>query len=218
MGLRPFTGQVEVEGRAVRFRDAAAAFAAGVAYVSEDRKGRGLLLGQSLRANLTLAALDRFTRGPIIDVGAEERALSGAIREFDIRARRPDMLASQLSGGNQQKLLLAKIMLLEPRIVIIDEPTRGVDIGTKEQIYRFIAALAAQGRSVVVISSEMPELIGLCHRVLVMRQGRGAGEVSGADLTEDAIVFLATGVHEDDAARIAAGASLHGAAPRAGHA
>ncbi len=196
MGLRPFTGKVEVEGRAVRFRDAAAAFAAGVAYVSEDRKGRGLLLGQSLRANLTLAALDRFTRGPIIDVGAEERALSGAIREFDIRARRPDMLASQLSGGNQQKLLLAKIMLLEPRIVIIDEPTRGVDIGTKEQIYRFIAGLAREGRSVVVISSELPELIGLCHRVVVMREGRIAGEVSGDAMTEDAIVFLATGVDE----------------------
>jgi ribose transport system ATP-binding protein len=218
MGLRPFSGAVEVEGRNTRFRDAAHAFAAGVAYVSEDRKGKGLLLGQSLRANLTLAALDRFTRGPIIDVGAEERALSGAIREFDIRARRPDLLASQLSGGNQQKLLLAKIMLLEPRIVIIDEPTRGVDIGTKEQIYRFIAALSAQGRSVVVISSEMPELIGLCHRVLVMRHGRVAGEVSGPDLTEDAIVFLATGVHEDDAARIAAGRPTHGAAPRAGHA
>jgi ribose transport system ATP-binding protein len=205
MGLRAFTGEVAVEGRPTRFRDAAEAFRAGVAYVSEDRKGRGLLLGQNLRANLTLAALDRFTRGPVIDVGAEERALQGAIRDFDIRARRPDMLASQLSGGNQQKLLLAKMMLLEPRIVIIDEPTRGVDIGTKEQIYRFVAGLAAEGRAVVVISSEMPELIGLCHRVVVMRHGRVAGEVAGERLTEDAIVFLATGVHEDEAARIAAG-------------
>jgi ribose transport system ATP-binding protein len=205
MGLRLFAGEAVVEGRPARFRDAAQAFRAGVAYVSEDRKGRGLLLGQNLRANLTLAALDRFTRGSLIDVGAEERALQGAIRDFDIRARRPDLLASQLSGGNQQKLLLAKMMLLEPRIVIIDEPTRGVDIGTKEQIYRFVAGLAAQGRAVVVISSEMPELIGLCHRVIVMRHGRVAGEVAGERLTEDAIVFLATGVHEDDAARIAAG-------------
>jgi ribose transport system ATP-binding protein len=97
------------------------------------------------------------------------------------------------------------MMLLEPRIVIIDEPTRGVDIGTKEQIYRFVAGLAAEGRAVVVISSEMPELIGLCHRVVVMRHGRVAGEVAGERLTEDAIVFLATGVHEDEAARIAAG-------------
>ena len=96
------------------------------------------------------------------------------------------------------------MMLPEPRIVVIDEPTRGVDIGTKEQIYRFVAALAAKGLSVVVISSEMQELIGLCHRVLVMRNGRIVGEVEGERMTEDEIVFLATGVHEREAAAIAA--------------
>ena len=146
--------------------------AAGIVYLSEDRKGKGLLLRQNLRTNLTLTALDQFTRGPFIDVGAENAALDAAIGDFDIRARRRDMLAGELSGGNQQKLLLAKMMLAEPRIVIIDEPTRGVDIGNKEQIYRFIAGLAEQGRSVIVISSEMQELIGLCHRVIVMRNGR----------------------------------------------
>jgi ribose transport system ATP-binding protein len=181
------------------------AMAAGVVYLSEDRKGKGLLLQQNLRTNLTLAALERFSRGMGIDVRAENAALDTAIREFDIRTRRRDLLAGQLSGGNQQKLLLAKMMLVEPRIVIIDEPTRGVDIGTKEQIYRFIAALAEQGRAVVVISSEMQELIGLCHRVIVMRNGHIAGEVAQAELTEDAIVFLATGVHEERAAEIAAG-------------
>jgi ribose transport system ATP-binding protein len=97
------------------------------------------------------------------------------------------------------------MMLVEPRIVVIDEPTRGVDIGTKEQIYRFIAGLAEQGRAVVVISSEMQELIGLCHRVVVMRNGQVAGEIAQDELTEDAIVFLATGVHEQEAARRAAG-------------
>jgi ribose transport system ATP-binding protein len=158
-----------------------------------------------LRVNLTLAALSRFRRGPFVDVPAEDVALDRAIKDFDIRTRRRDLLAGQLSGGNQQKLLLAKMMLTEPQVVIIDEPTRGVDIGTKEQIYRFIADLADQGCSVVVISSEMQELIGLCHRVIVMRNGRIAGEVPGAELTEDAIVFLATGVHEDTAAELAAG-------------
>jgi ribose transport system ATP-binding protein len=204
VGLRHMSGRVEVEGREVRFGDARAALDAGVAYLSEDRKGRGLLLGQALRPNLTLAALHRFASGPFIDVAAETRALDGAIRDFDIRARRRDMLAGQLSGGNQQKLLLAKMMLPEPRIVVIDEPTRGVDIGTKEQIYRFVAGLAAKGLSVVVISSEMQELIGLCHRVLVMRNGRVVGEVEGQRMTEDEIVFLATGVHEREAAAIAA--------------
>jgi ribose transport system ATP-binding protein len=196
MGLRPFRGQVTIEGRAVSFRSADEAFRAGVAYVTEDRKGRGLLLDQNLRSNLSLATLDGFRRGPFLSTGAEEEALTKAVQDFDIRARRRDMLAGQLSGGNQQKLLLAKMMRLDPRVVIVDEPTRGVDIGTKEQIYRFIAGLAQEGRSVVVISSELPELIGLCHRVVVMREGRIAGEVSGDDMTEDAIVFLATGVNE----------------------
>jgi ribose transport system ATP-binding protein len=205
VGLRPARGSVTVDGRAHNFRDARDAIAAGVVYLSEDRKGKGLLLQQNLRTNLTLAALERFSRGPFIEVPAENAALDTAIRDFDIRTRRRDLLAGQLSGGNQQKLLLAKMMLVEPRIVIIDEPTRGVDIGTKEQIYRFIATLADEGRSVIVISSEMQELIGLCHRVMVMRNGRIVGEVPQADLTEDAIVFLATGVHEERAAEIAAG-------------
>jgi ribose transport system ATP-binding protein len=205
VGLRPARGDVSLNGQNVSFRDVREAMAAGVVYLSEDRKGKGLLLQQNLRTNLTLAALERFSRGMAIDVRAENAALDTAIREFDIRTRRRDLLAGQLSGGNQQKLLLAKMMLVEPRIVIIDEPTRGVDIGTKEQIYRFIATLAEQGRAVVVISSEMQELIGLCHRVVVMRNGHIAGEVPQSELTEDAIVFLATGVNEERAAEIAAG-------------
>lgn len=204
-GLRPSQGSISLDGRDVRFGDAREAMAAGLVYLSEDRKGKGLLLRQNLRVNLTLAALEKFGRGPFIDVPAEEKALDAAIKDFDIRARRRDLLAGQLSGGNQQKLLLAKMMLANPRVVVIDEPTRGVDIGTKEQIYRFIASLAEQGRSVIVISSEMQELIGLCHRVIVMRNGRIAGEVGQADLSEDAIVYLATGVHEERAAEIAAG-------------
>jgi len=205
VGLRPSQGSVSFRGESVSFRDAREAMAAGIVYLSEDRKGKGLLLQQNLRVNLSLAALDRFRRGSFIDVGAEEKALDEAIRNFDIRTRSRDLLAGQLSGGNQQKLLLAKMMLLEPRIIIIDEPTRGVDIGTKEQIYRFIAQLADDGLSIIVISSEMQELIGLCHRVIVMRNGRIAGEVAQADLSEDSIVYLATGVHEERAAEIAAG-------------
>ena len=110
------------------------------------------------------------------------------------------MLAGQLSGGNQQKLLLAKMMLLDPSIVIIDEPTRGIDIGTKEQIYRFIARLADEGRSIIVVSSEMPELIGICDRILVMRSGRIVGEGTGERMTENDIVTLATGVHTQEPA------------------
>ncbi len=205
LGLRSGRGSVTLNGRPVHFRNARDAMAAGIVYLTEDRKGKGLLLQQNLRVNLTLAALEKFVRGPFIDVAAEKRALDGSIRDFDIRARRREMLAGQLSGGNQQKLLIAKMMLAEPRIVIIDEPARGVDIGNKAQIYRFIASLAERGCSVIVISSEMQELIGLAHRVLVMRNGRIAGEVGAAGLSEDAIVFLATCVHEERAAENAAG-------------
>jgi ribose transport system ATP-binding protein len=205
VGLRPARGSITFDGKEVQFSNAREAMAAGIVYLSEDRKGKGLLLQQNLRVNLSLAALEKFTRASFIDTAAEERALDEAIRDFDIRTRRRDLLAGQLSGGNQQKLLLAKMMLANPRAIIIDEPTRGVDIGTKEQIYRFIASLAEQGLSVVVISSEMQELIGLCHRVIVMRNGRIAGEVAQSNLSEDSIVYLATGVHEERAAEIAAG-------------
>jgi len=199
VGLRPIRGEIRVEGKPVHFSDARGSMEAGIVYLSEDRKGRGLLLGQDLRVNLTLATLNRFRRGLFIDHDREWRELDRAVSDFDIRARRRDMLAGQLSGGNQQKLLLAKMMLIGPRIVIIDEPTRGIDIGTKEQIYRFIARLAEEGRSVIVISSEMQELIGLCHRILVMRAGHIAGEVSGEAMTEDEIVVLATGVGQEEA-------------------
>ena len=115
------------------------------------------------------------------------------MRDFDIRGSR-EVRVGNLSGGNQQKLLFAKTMLSEPEIIIIDEPTRGVDIGTKQQMYGFIRGLAAEGRAIVVISSEMQEVIGLADRVLVMRRGRIAGELRGDEATEQAIVRLAMGV------------------------
>ena len=194
LGLRGGQGEIRRNGRPVRFATVRDSMAAGIVYLSEDRKGKGLLLAQDLRVNLTLAALKRFTRGPVIDTAKEWAELDRAIAAFDVRTRRKDLLAGQLSGGNQQKLLLGKMMLLEPEIVVIDEPTRGIDIGTKQQIYRFVAELAAQGKSVIVISSEMQELIGLCHRILVMRSGRIVGEVAGEAMTEDEIVTYATGV------------------------
>src|SRR5690606_36383888 len=126
-----------------------------------------------------------------IDSKAEERALDKSIAEFDIRAPTRDIPVGNLSGGNQQKLLLAKTMLAEPDIVIIDEPTRGIDIGTKQQIYGFVQRLAAAGKSIILVSSEMAEIIGLATRVCVMRAGRLAGVVSGADINEDTILRLA---------------------------
>jgi ribose transport system ATP-binding protein len=204
LGLRPGHGEIRIGGRRVRLRDARAGMNAGIVYLTEDRKGKGLLLLESLTVNLTLAALDRFSRGPLIDRDKEAGALNDAIADFDIRLGDKNRLAGELSGGNQQKLLLAKMMLLDPDIVVIDEPTRGIDIGAKSQVYRFIAALCAKGKSVIIISSEMGELIGLCHRILIMRAGRIVGEVQGEAMTEDEIVVHATGVRAGVAPEIVA--------------
>ena len=199
VGLRAATGDVTLHGRPVRFDRPRAALDAGVAYLTEDRKHRGLILGQGMRENLTLQSLRDFTR-VTIDRRAEEAALTRAIADFDIRAPHRAVDVGNLSGGNQQKLLLAKTMLADPEIVIVDEPTRGIDIGTKQQIYAFLHALVARGKSVIVISSEMQEVIGLADRVLVMRQGRIAGALEGRAIAEDAIVRLAMGVDAERAA------------------
>ena len=200
VGLRPGKGDARHNGKPVHFRNAHESQKAGIVYLSEDRKGKGLLLSKDLGVNLTLASLKKFVSGLQIDRNRERTALDDAIREFDIRTGRKDILAGQLSGGNQQKLLLAKMMMLDPSIVIIDEPTRGIDVGTKEQIYQFIANLADDGKSIIVVSSEMPELIGICDRIVVMREGRVAGEVTGDRMTEHDIVVLATGVEAENAA------------------
>ncbi len=196
-GLRKAQGQVVCAGhKGSAFSNINQAAAHGLAYVTEDRKGKGLLLDKPLAQNLTLAQLQHFTRFGVIDNRKENLALDDAVVRFDIRAPRTDIEAGALSGGNQQKLLLAKTLLSEPKIIVIDEPTRGVDIGAKQQIYKLVAEMAAAGKSVIVISSEMQELIGLAHRVVVMRQGQIAGVLVGDAINERAIVTLATGTQK----------------------
>jgi len=190
------SGEIYVDGKKTRFNEVAEARDAGLAYLTKDRKGKGLLLELGMRPNLSLLALPKFVKNFMMDEQAEESALKRGIRRFDIRARDPKVKVGDMSGGNQQKLLLAKTMESDPRIVIIDEPTRGIDVGTKQQIYHFIAALAADGMSVVVISSEMPEIIGVCHRVAVMREGKITGFVSGNENNENEIVRYAAGLKE----------------------
>lgn len=197
-GIHPVQrGQVSVQGKLQTFKSVVQARDAGIVYLTKDRKGKGLLLDKLMRPNLTLFALPKFIKRFGIDARAEDEALSRAIRRFDIRALDANVRVGDLSGGNQQKLLLAKVMECDPSILIIDEPTRGIDVGTKQQIYHFIAAIAAEGVSVVVVSSEMPEIIGVSHRVIIMRDGKIAGEVNGDDINEYEIVRFATGLKKE---------------------
>lgn len=200
MGLRPATaGKVELAGRAIRQRSVHNWRELGLVYLTEDRKGKGLLLDEALAPNLTLQALDRVHPGLALDHNKETALLAEAVDEYDIRVRSIHVNAGQLSGGNQQKLLLAKVMLTDPLVVIIDEPTRGIDIGNKGQIYEFIDGLVRSGKACVVISSELQELVGLADRVLVMRGGRIVAELKGSEITEQNVVYAATsgGVYAD---------------------
>lgn len=197
LGLRPgpvsTQSAVKVHGKVVRLSSLADARRAGIAYLTKDRKGSGLLLDKSLRDNFSLLALDQFSRG-VIDTRAEEAAFAQAVTRFDIRMRDTRVTAGKLSGGNQQKLLLAKVMATTPDVLIVDEPTRGIDIGTKSQIYHFLAQLAAAGKALILISSDMSEVIGMAHRVAVMHQGSIAGVLNGEEINEIEIMRYATGL------------------------
>ncbi|HYG44931.1 MAG TPA: sugar ABC transporter ATP-binding protein [Bordetella sp.] len=193
MGLRPAeASRIELQGGAVRHLSVRGWRELGLVYLTEDRKGKGLLLDEPLAPNLTLQALDRIHPRLALDYGKEATALDKAVRDYDIRVRSVHLDAGQLSGGNQQKLLLAKVMMTDPSVVIIDEPTRGIDIGNKSQIYDFIDRLVRSNKACIVISSELPELVGLSDRVLVMRAGRIVAELTGDQITEHNVVYAAT--------------------------
>jgi ribose transport system ATP-binding protein len=195
VGLRPrAAGTVRMRGRVLPAGRPRAAAASGIAYLTEDRRGKGLLLQLAPRPNLTLATLGQFLHGPFIRTAAEDAALDRATATFELKISDRANPVFSLSGGNQQKLLFAKVLQADPQVVIVDEPTRGVDVGTKQHIYRFIADLAAAGKGVIVVSSEMPELIGVSHRVVVMRAGRVAGVLEGDAIGEEEIVRHATGL------------------------
>jgi ribose transport system ATP-binding protein len=195
LGLRPHRlGALEIEGRAVRLRSPREAADHGLTYLSEDRKGKGLHVDLGLKENLTLMALRRYAT-PWLRPERERAALAAAVAEFGIRAGSLEARAAALSGGNQQKLALAKVLHPEPRVLVLDEPTRGVDVGAKRDIYFLIQRLARAGRAVIVISSELLELIGICHRVVVMRAGEVQATLAVDQLSEEALIAHATGTH-----------------------
>ncbi|SAK97501.1 sugar ABC transporter ATP-binding protein [Caballeronia ptereochthonis] len=195
VGLRPLSaGRIVVNGETVRLRNPRDAMRRGLTYLSEDRKGRGLHVDMALKDNLTMMTLERYAH-PLVDTRAERGALAVAVQDFGIRTGNVSIRARMLSGGNQQKLALAKFLHPDPRVIVLDEPTRGVDVGAKRDIYFLIHRLAAEGRAVIVISSELIELIGLCHRVAVMRAGELVATLGMDLLTEERLIAHATGTH-----------------------
>ncbi len=197
---RPSGGRILLGGRPVRIRSPREAKSRGVrlALVPEDRKTEGLLLGMSVRDNLTLSILDRISRLSILRPGAERRPAEDTVRQLAIRAAGINTPVGTLSGGNQQKALLGRWLLTNPRILLFYDVTRGVDVATKHEIYELMTRLVAEGRGVLVYSSDAQELAELCHRVLVMREGRIAAELTAPHITAEQIVAAA--VHERIAA------------------
>ncbi|NUP79283.1 MAG: sugar ABC transporter ATP-binding protein [Nonomuraea sp.] len=186
-------GSVEVDGRRLRPASPTAAMAAGLALVPEDRRQQGLVMDLSIERNIGLAGLAAVRRGPLISRPAERsRARDWAVRLRLKYARLTDPV-NVLSGGNQQKVVLAKWLARGPSVLIVDEPTRGIDVGTKAEVHRLLSELAGSGVAVLMISSELPEVLGMADRVLVMHEGRLAAELDRADATEETVLAAATG-------------------------
>jgi ribose transport system ATP-binding protein len=197
--LRGVTGRISVNGRPVRPRSPAQAKASrvGVALVPEDRKTEGLMLPMSVADNLTIASLDALSFGPFIDSAKEVDAVEAGIKRLRIKIGAPADAVSTLSGGNQQKVVIAKWLMTEPRVILLNDPTRGIDVGTKQELYRLMRELADHQAAILFYSTDYDELIGCCDRVAIMYDGRIVRELKGDDLNETNIV--ASSLNIDDA-------------------
>jgi ribose transport system ATP-binding protein len=199
-------GEVLVDGKraVIAGPSAARADKIGMALIPEDRKTEGLMLPMSVRDNLTFASLDRMSRGGIVDRAAEQRLIDDMIRLLAIRTASPDIPVGSLSGGNQQKVVIGKWLMRSPRIILLNDPTRGIDVGTKQEIYQLLRRLADSGAAILFYSTDYDELIGCCDRVLVLYDGRITRELVGDAITERALVASALNVETGEAARMPA--------------
>jgi ribose transport system ATP-binding protein len=185
-------GEISLAGKPRRIASPRDAIRAGIAFVTEDRKTQSLILQQSVAHNITLAALDRFLRINVIRRREESDAVSRSIAALRIKSPNPDVEVDKLSGGNQQKVALAKSLLTRPQVLLLDEPTRGIDIGAKAEIYGLISRLAQDGAAIVMASSELPELLAMCDRILVLCDGRLTADLTRAEATQERIMEAAT--------------------------
>ena len=193
---RPEKGACTIDGKVAVIRSTTAAISAGIVYVPEDRGKQGAVKGLPIFQNVTLPSLGRTSRHGFLRLAEEFKLARDYTRRLDLRAASLDQDVGLLSGGNQQKVVIAKWLATHPRVIILDEPTKGIDIGSKAAVHEFMAELAAQGLAVIMVSSEIPEILGMSDRVIVMREGRMVAEVAGDQMTPEALVRAAAGIGE----------------------
>jgi D-xylose transport system ATP-binding protein len=186
-------GEVRCNGQPLQIHHPKEAIRAGLGLVSEDRKRFGLILQQSVARNITLANLRKIAPGHVLDENREVQLGNRLVNELDIRVPSISHEVSKLSGGNQQKVVLAKWLLAEPQVLFLDEPTRGIDVGAKFEIYQIMNKLVREGVAVVMVSSELPEILGMSHRILVLHEGEITGEFLREEATQEKIMLAATG-------------------------
>jgi ABC-type sugar transport system ATPase subunit len=192
VGRMKYSGQIFVDGRPVTIHSPRDAKQVGIALITEDRKRDGFLPNLEIRPNLTLNSLDTLTQFGVLNRVKERQMATQAVSKFNIKTPSINQMVTNLSGGNQQKVILAKVLMANPQILLMDEPTKGVDIGAKNEIYKLMQELALQGISIIMISSELPELMAMCDRFVVLAEGRVADEFSKAEASEHRVMLAAT--------------------------
>jgi rhamnose transport system ATP-binding protein len=193
---KPSKGACRIGDRVVAIRSTAEAIDNGIVYVPEDRGRQGAVKGLPIFQNITLPSLGRINPGGVLNLAREFALARDYVGRLDLRAASLDQDVGLLSGGNQQKVVIAKWLATRPRVIILDEPTKGIDIGSKAAVHDFMAERAAEGLAVIMVSSEIPEILGMSDRVIVMREGRIAAELAGPDMTPERLVRAAAGIPE----------------------
>jgi rhamnose transport system ATP-binding protein len=193
---KPSRGACMIDGKAAIIRTTTEAIAQGIVYVPEDRGRQGAVKGMPIFQNVSLPSLAQTSRGGFLRLAEEFKLARDYTSRLDLRAASLDQDVGLLSGGNQQKVVIAKWLATKPRVIILDEPTKGIDIGSKAAVHEFMAELAAQGLAVIMVSSEIPEVLGMSDRVIVMREGRIVAEVFGEQMTPETLVRAAAGIQE----------------------
>ena len=191
-GLEPAdSGEILLEGKPIKIRDTTDAMKYGIGMVTEDRRGEGIIPAASVKENASIASIRKYMKGFFIDEKAELKAAKASVDSMAARYASMDQQVQYLSGGNQQKIILSRLMLLDLNVLILDEPTRGIDVGAKKEIHQLMIDFAAKGYGVIMISSEMPEVLGMSDRIVVMHEGVVTGELTRAEATQEAVMRLA---------------------------